>query len=504
MKGKSNSYEPHQASVSTTLKALLDVPLTGEKSFTVELALGVKRQTLKARSNTFVTATHRTSLLKTSEAVLTSNEKDLTPYWTTSSEELSQKLLSLTKTGLPASDLILSNPLQVNTTARSWFLTSQSSALSKNLSMTYFPSSMFSPAVFTASENTLVRSKKTRIYPKKAIVIKFKCYFGLSRYWFNAAVAYLKQPDTKAALKLVRKIQQNEHPDWAFNCPQRIREHAIYDACKAVKNAKLKFKKTGMFQQVQFRKKDHKLEFHASEPISSDQEGTRIICEDHRYFLITPQRRYVQKPENQRLPFVALDPGVRTFMSFYSPYAFGKIGEGDFKPIYRLCLGLDNLYSKMKQNKARKRKRFKLACERMRWKIYDLIDDLHKKTAHFLVTRFEEILIPSFETSEMVTKLRSKSARSMLTFAHFRFRTFLQAKAEEYSCKVRIVSEAYTSKTCSYSGHMQNIGSKPRLKCICGVNVDRDFNGARGIYLRALGATPWFKHLFKPAIVNLS
>ena len=56
-----------------------------------------------------------------------------------------------------------------------------------------------------------------------------------------------------------------------------------------------------------------------------------------------------------------------------------------------------------------------------------------------------------------------------------------------------------------YSGHMQNIGVvSPRLKCICGVNVDRDLNGARGIYLRALGATPWFKHLFKPAIVNLS
>lgn len=46
------------------------------------------------------------------------------------------------------------------------------------------------------------------------------------------------------------------------------------------------------------------------------------------------------------------------------------------------------------------------------------------------------------------------------------------------------MSEAYTSKTCSYCGRIQNIGSKHRLICKCGVNVDRDFNGARGIFLK--------------------
>jgi putative transposase len=160
----------------------------------------------------------------------------------------------------------------------------------------------------------------------------------------------------------------------------------------------------------------------------------------------------------------------------------------------RLYLGLDSLYSKMAVEPSKKRK-FKLAAERQRWKIFDLIDDLHKKTAHFLVTRFSEIVIPTFETSQMVTKLRSKTARSMLTFAHYRFKQFLLAKAEEYSCKVRIVSEAYTSKTCSYCGRIQNIGSKKVFKCSCGVNADRDLQGARGIYLRALGALPWSEHV---------
>jgi len=53
------------------------------------------------------------------------------------------------------------------------------------------------------------------------------------------------------------------------------------------------------------------------------------------------------------------------------------------------------------------------------------------------------------------------------------------------------VNEAYTSKTCSYCGNIQNIGSKKVMKCLsCGATVDRDLNGARGIYLRALAASP--------------
>jgi putative transposase len=73
----------------------------------------------------------------------------------------------------------------------------------------------------------------------------------------------------------------------------------------------------------------------------------------------------------------------------------------------------------------------------------------------------------------------------MLTWAHYRFKQFLKFKAKEYSSNVIDVNEAYTSKTCSYCGTIQNIGSKKTMKCKnCGVAVDRDLNGARGIFLK--------------------
>ena len=313
----------------------------------------------------------------------------------------------------------------------------------------------------------------------------------------------------------VRRIQENpDNPAWAFECPQRIREHSISDACRAIKNAKMKFLGTREFQKVSFRsKKDPKQRFgfdkqslnkdfvfgnkkdrvffKSFEGFYPELEGTRIVKENGRWFLILPQKRDIKKPESQRFGgAVALDPGVRTFLAYYSETHHGKIGEGDFNRIYRLCLNLDRMMSRMCLAKAKQKRNIRRATERLRWRIKDLIDDLHHKVANFLVKNFDTVFLPTFETQQMVSKLRHKTSRMMLTFAHFRFKSFLRAKAEEYSCEVVDVSEAYTSKTCSYCGKIHNIGSKKVMRCGCGAAVDRDLNGARGIYLRALVATP--------------
>ena len=104
----------------------------------------------------------------------------------------------------------------------------------------------------------------------------------------------------------------------------------------------------------------------------------------------------------------------------------------------------------------------KKAQARMRWKIKDLIDELHHKAALFFVRHFDVILIPKFETSQMsrrgCRKIRAKSVRSMLTFAHYRFQEFLKFKAWEYDKIVVHVNEAYTSKTCSWNGKIKQIG----------------------------------------------
>jgi len=303
-------------------------------------------------------------------------------------------------------------------------------------------------------------------------------------------------------------------PDWAKAVPYQIKSVAVRDACDAVKNAKVKYKKTGQFQDVKFRSKREKKDsvfipksavkessfytrylgktLKISERLPEILHDCRLICENGKFWLCVPVAKANLVPENQRHGAVALDPGVRTFQTFYSPVAAGKIGAGDFGRIHRLCKHLDSLYSRISKAKCNQKRRFMKAAVRIREKIKNLINEIHHKTAYFLCKNFDVIFLPSFETSQMVTKLHSKTARAMLTWAHFRFAEFLKHKASEFGTRVIRVCEAYTSKTCSACGKIQNIGSKKVLKCGCGTVLDRDINGARGIFLRALGDTPSF------------
>ena len=58
------------------------------------------------------------------------------------------------------------------------------------------------------------------------------------------------------------------------------------------------------------------------------------------------------------------------------------------------------------------------------------------------------------------------------------------------------VSEAYTSKTRSWDGGVnQNLGSRTVVRDEKGFGMDRDVNGARGIFLRALGDSPLLRGL---------
>lgn len=362
---------------------------------------------------------------------------------------------------------------------------------------------------FIDTEDSVVRSQKIRIYPSSSTIDVFNRYLGLSRYWYNQTIAHLRTRGAEAnTFKMLKVIQALEHQEWAFDCPSAIIRSSISDATEAVKLAKKKAWSGNGFSQAGFRskkmtkqgfgfppksikgeycfkKKTQRILFNARGEVKPDLYGTRISKDNGRWFLTLPQKRRVKRPENQRLPFVAIDPGVRTFASLFSPEVSGHIGKADFGRIQRLCYHLDVLMSRMSKAKAKQKRSMRKAAQRLRWKIKDLIRELHNKAAHLLVTRFDVIFLPSFETSQMVSKLHSKVARAMLTWSHHRFKTLLIAKAEEYSATVVDVCEAYTSTTCSYCGELHNIGSKKKMTCSCGADLDRDLNGARGIALRA-------------------
>jgi putative transposase len=83
----------------------------------------------------------------------------------------------------------------------------------------------------------------------------------------------------------------------------------------------------------------------------------------------------------------------------------------------------------------------------------------------------------------------------LLTLSHYRFKQFLKHKAFETSKVVLDVNEAYTSKTVSWTDEIiSNLGGAKFVKSpSSGKVMNRDLNGARGIFLRALVDTPSLK-----------
>ncbi|MEM9279067.1 MAG: zinc ribbon domain-containing protein [Pseudomonadota bacterium] len=98
--------------------------------------------------------------------------------------------------------------------------------------------------------------------------------------------------------------------------------------------------------------------------------------------------------------------------------------------------------------------------------------------------------MPSFETREMVAKsdrkIKSKTVRSMLGLAHYRFKQHLAWVCKKYGNHLVICNEAYTSKTRSWDGSVKaNLGGAKTISDGT-IVVDRDVNGLRGILFRAL------------------
>ncbi|WP_333026110.1 MULTISPECIES: transposase [unclassified Microcoleus] len=345
-----------------------------------------------------------------------------------------------------------------------------------------------------------------------------KQWFGVSRFVYNTTIKYLQEPGTKASWLSIKTEILHGLPDWAKSVPFQLKSIAIKDACFSVKAAKKGFGKDGQLRICKFRsRKDTKQSIyipksavkdcgiyhsiigkcHLKEPLPKDYSDGRVTLAYGEYYLVVSEKVQPSQTDNQGR-MVALDPGVRTFMTFFSEDSYGWLGNDSNLFLQKLCFKLDRLVSSLSKAPSRQKKRFKKAADRLRCQIKNLVKELHHKTAKFLVDNFDVILLPTFETSQMVSKsrrkLRNKSVRQMLTLSHYEFKIFLKWKAWESSKTVIDCNEAYTSKTVSWTGEIVKVGSAITIKSpATGYKMNRDLNGARGIFLRALVDTPWLQ-----------
>ena len=376
---------------------------------------------------------------------------------------------------------------------------------------------------------TVRKARMIRAYPNAKQRAEIKRWRGAARWFYNKTVETLTSgDDPPVANKIdIRNRTLAEAPEWAKGVPREVKAGAVFDACRAVSAVKInnagKTKDDEGFAEAGFRsRKAPKQSFTVQANCYSndgvytgkigsmrlaervpDTEGkrsiARFVLRNGRYFLHVPYEETARPSlgENQA-GMVALDLGVRTFASYYADDGAGKIGDGDFGRIQRLCSHLDRLLSRiaLRRKAGASVRSMRRAADRLRWKIRNLVDELHWQVVNDLTRRYAVIVVGDLQTKRLAEKskrkLRRKSVRAMLTWSHGRFRERLLQKAAERGVRVIVVNEAYTSKTCSLCGWVkENLGGAKAWSCKgCGVRHDRDINGARGIFLRALGDTP--------------
>ena len=356
------------------------------------------------------------------------------------------------------------------------------------------------------------------------------------RFWaagkraaYNETLKFLQRHRGKSPhwKKLKPKILR-QLPNCYKSVPYQIKGDAVREAWQAMRNAKIKAQQTGEKQDLRFQSRRMPTQslfiptsairengiyprvlgdIAYAEPIPATfytkrEKGTpkpldevrdsRLLSEEGRWYLCVTYRETTTKPPAGPMRVVALDPGVRDFLTYFSETGFGWLGHQSINRIQRLCVYLDRLVSRIATCAVRRKKRtMRRAANQIRRRIRHLVKELHSKTAHFLVSNFDVILLPCFDTSEMTLrhqrKIRKKSVRQMLTLSHYKFKQRLLAKAEQFGKHVIIVNEAYTSKTVSWTGEeKKKLGGSKIITAEDGTSMHRDLNGARGILVRFL------------------
>jgi len=356
-------------------------------------------------------------------------------------------------------------------------------------------------------------------------------WFGACRWVYNQCTNYCNNTKSCPSKKILRSkfINGNQFSQFAKSTPFDVRDESMSDVLKNMRSnfAKMKKQNNKFRFDLKYRKKKNSqsisirarhygrktgkyawlTEINKSEKIEiipNDFRIVRDICGD--YFICLPRvsqsrserQAYRFTSTNPMVGIIALDPGVRTFMTGYDPYRKNivHLGNNVSDVLNRYSKTLDILSRRIDNTSSRMKKRnYKRVRRRIYRKIKNMINDLHHKIAKFLCRNYRTILLPKFRTKNMSQnsdggrKISKKTTRNMLGLSHFKFQQILLSKSEEYkNCQVEIVTEEYTSKTCGNCGTIHDkLGANKTFICPkCNSEMDRDGNAARNILLKAV------------------
>ena len=393
-------------------------------------------------------------IIRTSAPDSTSGAKDFLPYWSDYTREISSALWSPTETVLQGLERNSSRRCSSATAGSSWFSISETSAPRRSSRLTFSPSSRYSEPASTDCGATTRKSRKIRLYPDAGQRTELRRWFGAARYAYNQTVELLSSEDAPKAVKReVRNHILPTLPPWHRSAPREVLVGAIFDACRAVsavkkRNAELaRDKSRGSrqdedFARVRFRSRKNPrqtftvqadcvsdmgiyrsklgdMQMAEKLPVPENRNICRLSLRYGQYHLSVPYDEKLPPERENQARMVALDPGVRSFLTWYCADSVGQDRRGSVLQDTEALRETGRPAEPCGEVTIKKRRNMRRAANRMRLRIENLVQELHRQAARFLVDNFDVILLPGFETSEMVERgrrrIRSKTVRNLLS-----------------------------------------------------------------------------------------
>jgi putative transposase len=488
-----------------------------------------------------------TSWLQTSVQELIGTVKVLKPFWNKQCLENSKKLWlpieidcadSLSNSSNLFCKQMVSNSLYSTETILPK-INRQDNHPTQNSHKIFSPLSTSIPVDKWEKEDTVLRTRRLRVYPTQEQRKIWKEWINTSRYVYNKGLEGITKNKEKINFYDLRNKyvtqkhrgteEKNENvQDWEINTPKDVRAGSLRDLTKAYKtafsslkngsiskfNLNYRSKKNGyqsieipkttlsctgkkeieMFKRYNLgsvkisnelnrikKKKKSKRQFPRK--LNFEYDCRLKVDQYNQWFLIIPENVIKRKsPNNEKC---ALDPGSRKFQTIYSPLEARKIPVN--KELVRNIRKKIAIYQQLRHSKSIKKSTMSRGI-RKTWKRYiNLLDDMHFQTCNYLTKNYKEIFLPQFESQEMVKKLNSTTRFNILNLQHYTFKERLRSKCEQRMCTLTDCTEEYTSKTCTRCGTITNVGSSEIYNCSsCKLEIDRDVNGSRNIYLKCI------------------
>jgi putative transposase len=488
------------------------------------------------------------SKLAISDLELTLKDPDCYEFFDSSRKEKYHQLSWLQGTEWQGLDLNSSNGCVKSSEPKFWFSTTKTQLLNQNSERTSCPLSKFIVVDGMDKEDIKIESKikarKLKLKPSKDQKVILNQWAGCCRFIYNKTIGLLTNKSNKTlrsefkirdrlvTLKGKRANTSNNfynNKQWLLDCPRSVKQYAIKEARSnlsscftnkargninkfkspfrtkkqevkngwsfSLENSNISKKGNSLFI---FTKTLGEMKYHKTKQLHKliPNNTPSMDCKVQKnafgeYFLVIPYVCVAKEKTKVFNHIAAGDPGVRKFVTTYSPdgesFMFGNRWS---TRVFELLLQLDKLYSRLSKEPLQKtRQHLKRQIISVRKKVANLKTELKFQTANLISNRYDLFMMPKLDTLKLAKKgerkLTTKVVRTLQNAGHSSFFKTLKDKCWEHGKHFLHVREEYTSQTCPNCGVLNKCGESYSCKS-CRFHHDRDIVGALNILLKGV------------------